>query len=394
MYWCSTVSNSPSLELAIEDVTKEIIKKLDGKSPDLGFVFISSHHSSDYESINEKIKSKIPFKTIVGCSASGVIGEGKEFEYLPGISLSAGSLPNVNFKPFHFTQNELPNPDQSPESWKEITNSDEENPKTIVLFPDPFSVRTEYVLDGLDFAYPNTKIIGALASGGSKPGQNALFIDDATYFNGCAGLLISGNFELDVLVAQSCRPIGEPMIVTRANNNVINELDNDLPIVAIKKLYDNLPEDEKYVMNNALQIGILMDRLGSIDDEITYMIRNISSIDKETGSITIGESITEGQIVQFNLRDSSAAQEELKKMLSEYESKNGEIIKSTLMFSSVGRGKYLLGESHHDINLYKNIIDDKSPITGFFSNGEISPIGDRTYLHGYTSSFAIFKESK
>ena len=42
MYWCSAVSNSPSLELAIEDVTKEIIKKLDGKSPDLGFVFISS----------------------------------------------------------------------------------------------------------------------------------------------------------------------------------------------------------------------------------------------------------------------------------------------------------------------------------------------------------------
>ena len=32
MYWCSAVSNSPSLELAIEDVTKEIIKKLDGKS--------------------------------------------------------------------------------------------------------------------------------------------------------------------------------------------------------------------------------------------------------------------------------------------------------------------------------------------------------------------------
>ena len=27
MYWCSAVSNSPSLELAIEDVTKEIIKK-------------------------------------------------------------------------------------------------------------------------------------------------------------------------------------------------------------------------------------------------------------------------------------------------------------------------------------------------------------------------------
>ena len=79
------------------------------------------------------------------------------------------------------------------------------------------------------------------------------------------------------------------MIVTQSNNNVINELDSDLPIVAIKKLYDELPEDEKGIMNNALQIGILMDRLGDIDDEITYMIRNISSIDKDTGSITIGE---------------------------------------------------------------------------------------------------------
>ena len=49
--------------------------------------------------------------------------------------------------------------------------------------------------------------------------------------------------------------------------------------------------------------------------------------------------------------------------------------------------------SNKDINLYKNIIGNESPITGFFSNGEISPIGDRTYLHGYTSSFAIFKES-
>ena len=99
------------------------------------------------------------------------------------------------------------------------------------------------------------------------------------------------------------------MIVTQSNNNVINELDSDLPIVAIKKLYDELPEDEKGIMNNALQIGILMDRLGDIDDEITYMIRNISSIDKDTGSISIGESITDGQVVQFHLRDSGAAQE-------------------------------------------------------------------------------------
>ena len=55
MHWYSAVSNSPSLEIALEDVTREILKKLDGKNPDLGFVFISSHHSSEYEQITERI---------------------------------------------------------------------------------------------------------------------------------------------------------------------------------------------------------------------------------------------------------------------------------------------------------------------------------------------------
>ena len=394
MFWCSSVSNSPSFDRALEDITRDILVKLGNKKADLAIIFISSHHSSDYEEVSKKIKNAINCDKVIGCSASGVIGEGQEFEYLPGISIIVASLPNVTITPFHFYQDELPSPDEGPKSWEKIVGNVGEDPETIVLFPDPFSIRTEYVLDGLDFAFPRSKTIGALASGGNKPGENAMFVNEKTYYKGSCGLLITGNFELDILVAQSCRPIGEPMIVTQSSNNVIHELDGELPIVAIKNIYDKASEEDKENMNNALQIGMLMDRLSNNREKIQYMIRNISSIDKDTGSIMIGESITDGQIIQFHLRDSSVAQEELKKMLSEYHQEKSKTIKSTLMFSSVGRGKYLLGKSHHDINLYKNVIDYNSPVTGFFSNGEISPIGDRTFLHGYTSSFAIFKEKK
>ena len=31
------------------------------------------------------------------------------------------------------------------------------------------------------------------------------------------------------------------------------------------------------------------------------------------------------------------------------------------------------------------------PLTGFFCNGEIGQVGGSTYLHGYTSSFGIFR---
>jgi small ligand-binding sensory domain FIST len=30
------------------------------------------------------------------------------------------------------------------------------------------------------------------------------------------------------------------------------------------------------------------------------------------------------------------------------------------------------------------------PLGGFFCNGEIGPVGGRTFLHGYTSAFAVF----
>jgi small ligand-binding sensory domain FIST len=31
------------------------------------------------------------------------------------------------------------------------------------------------------------------------------------------------------------------------------------------------------------------------------------------------------------------------------------------------------------------------PLCGFFCNGEIGPVGDTTFLHGYTSSFALMR---
>ena len=33
------------------------------------------------------------------------------------------------------------------------------------------------------------------------------------------------------------------------------------------------------------------------------------------------------------------------------------------------------------------------PLGGFFCNGEIGPVGGATFLHGYTSAFALFREA-
>jgi small ligand-binding sensory domain FIST len=60
-----------------------------------------------------------------------------------------------------------------------------------------------------------------------------------------------------------------------------------------------------------------------------------------------------------------------------------------LLFSCLGRGKGLFGKAHHDVQTVREQIGGV-PIAGFFCNGEIGPVGDKIFVHGYTSVLGLF----
>ena len=64
-----------------------------------------------------------------------------------------------------------------------------------------------------------------------------------------------------------------------------------------------------------------------------------------------------------------------------------------LLFSCLGRGAGLFGRPDHDTGLFEEELGP-TPLGGFFCNGEIGPVGGATFLHGYTSAFAIFREAR
>jgi small ligand-binding sensory domain FIST len=61
-----------------------------------------------------------------------------------------------------------------------------------------------------------------------------------------------------------------------------------------------------------------------------------------------------------------------------------------LMFSCVGRGAGLYGRPNHDLDTLQAQLGP-IPVGGFFCNGEIGPVHGRTFLHGYTSCFGLFR---
>lgn len=46
------------------------------------------------------------------------------------------------------------------------------------------------------------------------------------------------------------------------------------------------------------------------------------------------------------------------------------------------------------LSLAETLAFGEHPLGGFFCNGEIGPVGGATFLHGYTSSFGLFRPKR
>ncbi len=233
--------------------------------------------------------------------------------------------------------------------------------------------------------------MGGLASAASGRGENALYLGDRILNAGAVGIALSGDIMLDTVVAQGCRPIGKPMQITRADRNILIELDGQPPLKAIAELLEGLSPADQALARSSLFLGVVMDDLISTPESGDFLIRNIIGIDREHGFLAIGEVLREGQIVQFHLRDARTAAEDLSHVLGRFatgsESKDA---RGALLFSCLGRGVFLYGKPDHDTDLFRRALGGL-PLGGFFCNGEIGPVGGSTRLHGYTSSFGIFR---
>jgi small ligand-binding sensory domain FIST len=122
-----------------------------------------------------------------------------------------------------------------------------------------------------------------------------------------------------------------------------------------------------------------------------FLVRNILGVDARSGGLAVGERLREGQSVQFHLRDAEASSLDLQSMLSQYVSDHQPGSEAgAMLFQCLGRGSYLFGRPDHDTDMFREMVGS-IPLTGFFCNGEIGQVGGSTYLHGYTSSFGIFR---
>jgi small ligand-binding sensory domain FIST len=393
MKWASSIAEGLAPDLALQRCISEILEALGPGPIDLVFVFVSPHYQKSYEAIPAQVMKGLSCGVLIGCTAAGIIGDGKEIEQKAAISLTAARLPGVSLKPFHAGMDQLPTLDASPKTWRDWAGFSSDQTPHFVLFADPFSFNPESLFMGLDFAFPHSSKVGGLASGAVRPGENVLFLKETAYRNGLVGLSLEGNLVVDTVVAQGCRPIGYPMHITQCDQNLLLSLDRQKPIDILKELLESLSEDDRELAQHSLFLGMVMDPLKEDLKQGDFLIRNIR-FEPLNGVLAVGADLREGQTVQFHLRDSKTSAEDLDLMLTRHLMEhNPSASQGALLFSCLGRGQHLYGYPNHDSDLFRQKMGP-IPLGGFFCNGEIGAVGPSTYLHGYTSCFGIFRPTQ
>ena len=390
MKWASTISEATHLGEAVAHAGVELLRAL-GEKPDLVVAFPSGYAASECLKLPKMLAEQLGEGMIFGCSAGGVIGGGREIEQQTALSITAAVLPDVRLGARYLTQQELPDIDDGPGAWETLMGVPANRKAHFLLLADPFSFSPEPLLSGLDQTYPNAVKAGGLASGGETGGGTVLLLGGKAYRNGLVALVLDGNVSVEAIVAQGCRPIGEPMFVTRAKGNILLELDGKRPIDLIHGLHERLEPRDQALFRHSLFVGLTMHDARSQYEQGDFLIRNVLGLDASSGALQIGAALQDNQVLQFHLRDAKTAAYDLERALSRFDRlTDPQPASGALLFSCLGRGKHLYGIPDHDTRAFQRHAGDV-PLGGFFCNGEIGPVQGQTYVHGYTSAFALLK---
>jgi small ligand-binding sensory domain FIST len=149
------------------------------------------------------------------------------------------------------------------------------------------------------------------------------------------------------------------------------------------------PQEQKNAAGN-LFLGLVVNEYLEDFHRGDFLVRNLIGADPNTGAIAVGAFPRQGQTVQFQKRSASAATEDMNELLNKARQELSETkIYGGCLCCCNGRGKHLFGQPNHDAHMVQQRLGPLG-LAGFFCNGEIGPVGQKNFLHGYTASLALF----
>jgi len=372
------VSLLPDTMAAVEHVLSKVKEKIGG-APDLVVLSVTPHHRSRLKEVLQLVHARLQPDAVVGSTLSGVIGGGREHQVGPGLSVWAARLPGTRVQAFRL---DLDSANSRILGWPDVGSS-----ASISLYADPFTFPLEPFFASLRQLEDLPVVLGGLASGADRAGENLLICDDEIHENGAVGFVMEGAYRLEPVVAQGCRPIGPAFTVTRVEGNVLYELGGRSAYEELNEVLVVANEEERRLFMRAPQVGIQPAPLPHGEAGGDLLIRAVMGVDPDEGAIAITDELGNGDSIQFQARDRTHAHEELQ-ALTELAGSYCPKAVGGLLFTCTGRGLPFFQRSDHDIDTIHDVWPEL-PIGGGFVAGEIGPVCGKPYIHGLSAVLGL-----
>jgi len=329
---------------------------------------------------------------VVGSSGAGVLtGEG-EIEGRGGVVVLVVASDAIIGRPFIFEPLKG-NETHLGASFGEFVAKAQDKKSLMILLPDSYNGNPQALLQSMADKAGFHPVIGAGSTENGEAGATFQLCGDKVASNSVAGAYLSGEFDVHVDITQGCQPISEPMLITKAEGNLIYEINGRPAIEAFARLLKGpLAEDIRRALM-VLFVGLPADRRENSVAPGKYLVRNIYGLDPDKGVLAVTDAVSEGEAMIFTMRDGQRAREDLGQMLRrQVQALEGRTPAFGLYFNCCARGNSLYGIPGIDSAYIRQALGEV-PLLGMFGGYELAPLGRANHLFAYTGVLALITET-
>ena len=374
---------------AVEEAARGAMEGLPDGKADLTLVYATVEHAGALEQELATLHQVTGTSNTVGCSGLGILTDRGEIEGESGVAVMALASDTVRVHPF--ARDSLKDNDGA--VGQEIARAVErDHPSLTVLLADGYRSRPDVMLDGMTRGGHSGPLVGAAASENGSHGRTYQFFEDRVTSNSVVGFALSGDCETVIDITQGCQPVGAPMVITKAHENLIFEIDHRPAFEVFAELVGKPFQQDLRRALAFVFVGLPPDPEQTAIEPGHYLVRNIIGMDAQRGILAVAQHVREGQPLIFTLRDGQRAREDLGQMLARQAARlEGRNPRLGLYFNCCARGSGLYGVPGIDTAYIRQALGGL-PVIGFFGNYELGPLAGANHLLTYTGVLALVTE--
>jgi hypothetical protein len=359
------------------------------------FVMMFSTVGYDQKMVLDAVRRVTGQARLTGCSGEGVIAQGMGNESSHVVSVMVWKSDELKFTIGKAQGLAAGVREVGAAVAQQVNEVAGDDALALFLFPDGLKFNTDQFSEGFQQVArlrKGLKVAGGLAGDDFTLTKTYQYHDDEVFSEGVSWALLHGKGDVVVGVTHGCVPLGAEAKVSRAQEDLIYEIDGR---PATKFLDEYLaPED---VQVHARSLGASLSLGFKAPKEIVsqydeYVIRGIRSREEDSGVVALYANVP-GESVRLMRRDPEKMAQGIEELIGRVKSELGDKRPAAvLQFECLARGKHMFREEDK-LGLLKILqapFGGEVPWIGFYAYGEIAPVGSIPVMHhNYTTVMTV-----